>query len=255
MANGHYSTLPRTPFRILTLNNIRAKQAYIKHITKESSLHHLWEKANELYKLAITNTFTDAHEDQLNALDKKLTEILLYAEGQCAKKQIHQNPWSPTLCVTSNTLVYWQCKCNMAARGYFRWNELSALRSQLNINDEEHHCTDRTIIRKHLCNARKEWRNIKKNASELRATFLSEQADDYASRMNMDKEQALKAILQFEESKRPYRDIQAIAGHKKDKKQLTQITVPDPEDRSSHITLTTKEELETAIQEWNQQHA
>jgi hypothetical protein len=82
--NGQYSTITQAPRRILTMNNIRAKLAYIKYITEEISRHDLWTKANELYTIAIANKFNDTHEAQLNTIDRQLTEIMIKGERQSA---------------------------------------------------------------------------------------------------------------------------------------------------------------------------
>jgi hypothetical protein len=199
--------------------------------------------------------FNDSHEVKLNNLDKQITEILLQGERQCAKQHLNRNPWSPTLNSTVRALVYWQRKMQMARKQHFKWNELNKLRERTNIDSTEHTCTDPSSIKQSLRNARKQWRNIQKQSDELRQQFLADQAEEQASRMNATKEQALKAIIRSEESKRNYKNIQEITGTKKEKKPLTQIKIINPDEPATQITLTTKPEIEQALIQRNQRHA
>lgn len=52
--------------------------------------------------------FGDSHREQLFALDRQVTEILLDAENQCSKKGVGCNLWSPALQKVGRDFVYWK---------------------------------------------------------------------------------------------------------------------------------------------------
>jgi hypothetical protein len=253
--NGTYSTLESPPGRILTQNNVMAKRSYIKHIVKEANIHQLWYKANHIYRSALSNTFTSKHERLMNAVDEKLGNIIINGEKQSGKSKINKNAWPPTLCCVGRTVVYWKRKHKMSKQKLFKWHDLSTLCDHTQISDESHTNTDTTFIKQSLCEARKEWKNIKKQSDRLRKEFLENQAKEHASKMNTSKEKALKAILQTEDSKQQYKNIREITGHRKERNPLTQIEIDDPTDSTNKLTLTTKVELEDAIIMRNQRHS
>jgi hypothetical protein len=180
-------------------------------------MHNLLDKAHHVNHLANTTMFTDRHESMMKAIDKKLTDILLAGATQGSHKQKNRNAWSPTLCLAGRTLVYWKKKYKMARQKYFRWHDLSTLRSNTNITDMDHTNTNISFIKQNLYEARKQWKEIKQRSPQLRKEFLTELAKEHASKMNTTTEIALKVIIRTEESKQTYKNIKDIVGHRKEK--------------------------------------
>lgn len=253
--SGTYSTLANTPNRLLTVNNIKVKQAYLKYIPKETETHKLWEKAFDLYEIARTKPFTDEDEKRMNNIDDKVTAILLAGAKQSANRRINRDNWSPKLCNAGRNLVYWKRKHKMAKKKHFKWHELDSLKMNTHIQDKDHHNIDIQFIKQSLCQARILWKAIKKESGNIRMAFLEERAEEHAAKLHTTKEIALKAILQAEESKRTYNNIRQIAGHRNEKTPLTQIDIDNPNQPNTPITITTKLEMENAIIQRNQRHA
>lgn len=252
--NGSYSTLGITPGRRLTLNNARAKQKHKAFIKKETVQQRLSDKVYHLLEMAKNNTFGDEQETLLNKADDSLSEILLGGERQCADKKAGRDPWSPSLCTTGRTLVYWKKKYHMAKTKHFNWNILRKLHTNTMIIEEDHKNNDISFIKQRLRTARQEWKEVKSRGSELRRQFLIEQAEDYACKLKTTPEKALHAIIKAEESKHTYNEIREIIGSK-ERIPLTQIEIPDPVNVNNRITLTTKIEMEQALTCRNQKHA
>jgi hypothetical protein len=59
------------------------------------------------------------------------------------------------LCLSGRTLVYWKKKHKMAKQKFFKWHELSNLKEQTHIKDEEHTNTDPQFIKKSLRHVQK----------------------------------------------------------------------------------------------------
>jgi hypothetical protein len=136
----------------------------------------------------------------------------------------------------------------MLRKKLINWGLLDQKRHGTEIDDVAHQNITLYHSIKNLRKARKEWKKIKKVAADLRNTFLTERAEEVASKMKTSCEKALKAIKRAEQSKQTYQMINNITGHQKDKKPLTQVDILDGS-TSSPITLTNKESIERGIQD------
>jgi hypothetical protein len=251
--NATYSTLGNPPRRKLTLNNIGAKKTYTKYIINNIEEQHLLESTKALAEKARDENFNDSDEDLMNTIDDHLTNILLPGEQSCSKSTNHRNPWSPKLGSSGKLLSYWKKKWKMSKQKYFIWTRLETLAKVLNLSQDDHKNTDPKFIKTQLINARRQWKDTKKDSRDLRFQHLQARAEEHAKKMNTDAETALKAILKTEQTKQTYMQIRAITGHKSDKTPLTQIDIIDSDGQT--VKVTNKEELEKAIIVRNQRHA
>jgi hypothetical protein len=201
----------------------------------------------------MTNNFHDEDELELNALDRQVTEILLTGERLCAKDNNARNPWSPTILTTGGTLTYWKNKMRMVRNKNIQWSRLDRLRSNLDISDADHKSLCIRLTRENLRLARRAWREAKRASGNLREQFLTERAEEYAMKMRTDKATALKMIKKSEEQKQTFLRIREITGSKKEKNPLTQVEVLT--DQLTKTTITSKDEMETAIMAQNQKHS
>lgn len=253
---GTYGALSSLPRRKLTLKNVRAKLNYISYITKQWKERHYFMRAQTLYDAMINGTFNTTHYAALQILDKEITQTLLKGEEQCAKNDKQRDPWSPKLCAAGVNLSYWKRKHKMSQRQHFRWHILDSLVTRTNISATEHSNINPESIKNNFRQARRTWRETKKQGNELRQTFLKERAEDYASKRNITSTQALKAIRRAEQSLQEYSKIQELLGGKKTKNPLTQIEVLYPDNTAGEkTTLTEKTEIERAIMARNQRHS
>ncbi len=88
-----------------------------------------------------------------------------------------------------------------------------------------------------------------------RDAFLADQAEEMAILMKTDQEKALKAICHAEASKKTYKNIGGITGHRTDRNPLTKVDILMPHDSNTYVMLTDKDSIETAIMRRNQHHA
>jgi hypothetical protein len=253
--NAQYSTLGNIPQRKLTVNNIKAKTSYIQYLLSRLQEGRIKEQTVALEDRARSGHFGDAEECEMNLIDDKLSQILIPGENQCNTNLAHRNPWSPKLCNTGKALSYWKKKWKMARQKCFVWKRLDNIVQHINISHEDHINEDLLFIRGKLRDARSQWKQIKKEGDTLRLSHLQERATEHAKKMNTTAEKALKAIIRSEQTKKTYKQIRTITGHKTDKNPLTQVDVPSPIDGGQIITVTTKEDLESSIISRNQNHA
>jgi hypothetical protein len=84
--NNACSPLKSPAPRKLTSGNSAAVEKYIAFIQKQFAEHKIVERCKRLRDLCETDDFNDGQRQQLFALDRQVTEIILGAEQQCSKK-------------------------------------------------------------------------------------------------------------------------------------------------------------------------
>ena len=94
--------------RKLTSGNNDAVQKYIAFVQKQFTEHKIVDRCRKLREACENDEFTEQHKQQLYALDKQVTEILLGAENHCSKKTRQRNLWSPALKKAGRELSYWK---------------------------------------------------------------------------------------------------------------------------------------------------
>ncbi len=137
----------------------------------------------------------------------------------------------------------------MCNKKLFHFNHLDKLFLSINISDFEHSNLEPDFICKQLISSRNKWKACKKQSTQLRKQFLTERAELLAANMNTTDENALKSILNAEQSRQTFSNLKSLLG--KQEFPLTQVEVlsnsNDP--HSSHT------EIENNILKRNQQHS
>ncbi len=142
----------------------------------------------------------------------------------------------------------------MSAKNLFRWDHLEQLRRHTSISDEDQAVRDYQLIKTNLKRARDRWRACKKRSTAIRKKILEERAAFFASKLKCIEEKAICAIIKAKESKRIYNNIKEILG--KQPTPLTQVDIiNESSDKRSHITLTSREEIENSIMKKNRKHS
>jgi len=143
----------------------------------------------------------------------------------------------------------------MAAKQSFNWHHLNQLRQSTEITLSDHAIMDITIINHQKTLTRNKWKSCKKCSYELRKKFLSEQANNLATKMRTTEEKALRAIKRSEESRRIYHNIKELLG--KQQQIFTQVDILNPsiENNHPHTTLTQQLDIEQEILSRNRRHS
>ncbi len=146
-----YSELQQQPRRLLTSTNIKAQATYIHNVQQEWKTQKIHEHVLDLYNTVLDNK-APALLEQLQTLDDEITKILLNAESTCNTAHKTRNPWSPQLLLAGKIYSYWKRKMRMCNRNSFRWHLLDNY-EDLNISEDLHSNTERSIIAENLRNA------------------------------------------------------------------------------------------------------
>ncbi len=120
-------------------------------------------------------------------------------------------------------LTYWKKKWHMCQQDKFQLECIDRLAECSNIPLDHHKNTHPTFIKKSLRVVRAQWRNISKQADDLRLQILQDRAEEHANKMKTTPEKVITAIIQVqaEKSRQMYQQIHSITGHKKEENPLT----------------------------------
>jgi hypothetical protein len=251
-----YSELADTTKRRLTVDNVQAKSKFSTYVTNQFTDYTYWERSEELILKAVQGAYTDADETLLEELDLEITTAFQNGDAQCAHQPIGRDPWSPKLRIAGRVLSYWKRKKAMLYKRHINWHLLNQKRIGTEISEKDHLSLYYKLACHQFIESKRKWKEIKCNADKHRESFLSERAEEMSNIMHTTHAKALKAIKYAESSKREYRAISNITGHKKDRNPLTQAMVPSNNNNTqSNVILTDKTSVEQSIISRNQHHA
>jgi hypothetical protein len=111
-----YSDVHTVSPRMLAANNTRSISTYTKYVTDQILHHNIPKKLDQLIasRTPVTGSLSPHDAQLLNSIDKKITQILLAGERQCARKISQRQPWSPVQREIARTYSYWKQKMGMA---------------------------------------------------------------------------------------------------------------------------------------------
>ena len=210
-----------SPPQKLTSTNPDAVNKYITFIKKQFAEHRIIERCAKLREASLLE-FTERHRQQLYAVDKQVTEILLGAENQCSSEGMARNLWSPALRKAGKEIGYWRRR--LRTNGYID-EGTNKLGISLDLPE-----TIQQPMTVELCQfysnvVWKTYRGIQKNQREYRDKFLKKRAKEQADKGHSDVAKAIKQIRQRERLKQDYASIQRAYG--KNKQGLSVLDTPD----------------------------
>ena len=212
----------------------------------------MFERAVDIYQLAVKGPFLERDHVTLNRLDKQASEILLGGENRCSNKKPSRDPWSPLLKSYGKAIVYWRARLYSETHETAGRRSLTRLQRQAGIADAEHSAQlSKKAIKGKLRAAWRDHRAARKAAADLRDEHLASRAEDLMEVMCINEEKAVKMVRQHEASKRRFSRIRRALG--KGKRGLTQIAVTDPETGEEKV-LTIKDEIDEALLRRNERH-
>jgi hypothetical protein len=173
--------------RQLWSTDIKAAKKYVELVERRIAEENLEERTNTLitrcYK---TGKCTDADERILNAIDNKLTDILLWAESKC--KHAHGHAWSPLLANAGRTVI--------AAK----WNLSNIMHGRTPIPPHLPRAMAISNAKEQIKEAYTLLRKVQANAKQIRESFLEDRAEHLADTQQMTKAAALRQLLSAERS-------------------------------------------------------
>ena len=242
------SPLISTSPRKLTSDNSTAVKKYIAFIQKQFQAHKIVERRQRLRTACDLNEFTEEHRQQLFALDKQVTEILLGAESRCSNKCRQSNMWSPVLKKSGQEICY--------LRQRFRTNGFLAERTRdlgrrIDLPASVQQTLTIPVCKFYLSIAWKTFNGINKQAREYRRKFQYERAKEQAAKGHQDIQKVIKQIRHKEQTKHAYASIRR--GYGISKMGLATLDVPDPISGGRKI-ITKADEIHTYLLQRNEKH-
>jgi hypothetical protein len=194
---------------MLATSNPNATKVYKEKLKEYIERDKIYERMIKIRdKIANTNKLEPQDKDELEELDFLLTAARLEAERQCGK--LSTTPWSPKLKAANQIKRHWEMWCKQIKTG----RDLTAQRKKINAEIAPHDPDNPTEEEAHklLKAARKELKNVKANAKELREEFLIQRAETYMKIGHMSKAKKLKIILKAEARRKAFNTLKYIQG-------------------------------------------
>jgi hypothetical protein len=92
----------------LQLSDPRRVNKYKEVLHQQLSYHKVQERCKALQEVVDLNSWTIAHIDQDETLDRTITEAMLYAEASCSRKFTKRFEWSPSLVESVEAVRFWR---------------------------------------------------------------------------------------------------------------------------------------------------
>jgi hypothetical protein len=93
-------------YRQLQLSDPRLKNQYRDILHKQLEYHKIYDKVESLQVASATGTWSDAHTQDYQSVDKTITEAMLHAESNTGRKFSTRYEWSPELKWAVQTFRY-----------------------------------------------------------------------------------------------------------------------------------------------------
>ena len=234
--------------RKLTSGNAAAVQKYIAFINKQFNEHKIVERCRRLRDLCDSGDFDETNRQQLFALDRQVTEILLGAENQCSKRRQQRNLWSPALKKAGCEIGYWKQRLSTNGQLLEGTKDIGI---QLELPDVLQQPMSIDLCKFYLNIAWKSYRGIQSQERQYREKFLKDRAKEQAAKGNGDVAKALKQIRQKERLKSDYSSIRR--GYGINKQGLATLDVPDLETGGRKL-ITNADEIHKYLLKRNEKH-
>ena len=232
--------------RKLKSTHPKSVDAYVKQLLLNFGEHNIFERVEKLWmELEKRVTMTQIHMVKYEAIDRDIYRLCVNAEN-CLKSNRHgKYVWSPALDAAVNVVYYWK----MRLKHFVNAAETSAL---IQKGVAKGYCDERELcyseVKKELKQAYLSLKEVQSKDKEKRVSFLSDLADKYASDNKIDKETAIRELMDHEETRELYRTIRLrMQGCKAP--QMSEIWTRD--NNGEKVVLTEATEVEEHLLERN----
>ena len=214
--------------------------------------HGIWQKVTNLQARSESGEWNQDDVQQWETVDCLLAQARAFAENKCGKKKSGFLPWSPELKHSGETLLYWKLRHREYTSRNVNQRMLDCLASDCKISAEEVAWLSCTNIHKKVKEAREAHKQVKLNATELRQSYMTDQAELLAALHGMSDVTARAAILAWEKPSRQFRTLRSIF-HRDRSNGLEQLDVSNEfavlrkDKPTPRVQLVTKEAIEEAL--------
>ena len=254
MFAGPTSEVVAPSARQLTSNNPKAVKKYMQSMLQQLEKHDVVHKIEQLKERSASGNWNQADTQQWEAIDQILAQARTCAENRCRKKKKKSGhmPWSPELKLSGESLLYWRMRIREHTSGKTNQSRLDKLAIACKIPAEDIAYMSVTNICKKIQKAKKNHKQVKLEAAELRETHMHDQAQFIAALQGMTDVAARAAIAAREKSSNQFRNLRRIF-HGTRSNGLERLDVPNAfavlrqNEEAPRIQLVTKEAIEEVL--------
>ncbi len=184
--------------------------------------------------------------DEYDAILKQRRQAIEYADRHCRKLTMGHVPYSPEVSIAGAKIELWKGVITKKKHAKYSQGKLRRLEKKIGIRNSLHATLEEAET--NLKAAINEYKRLKKNAKQLRKTFLETKAEAIAKEQNGKEENIYKQLIQREKQRESARTIKYVL-QKIKQGGVTKVDVVN--DEGETIELTTKEDIERACMSEN----
>jgi hypothetical protein len=216
-------------------------------LNEQFSNHRIYEKIDKMYKLVENKGGETENKEalinELNILDKLITELMLYAERKCCKRK-ERALWSPALQQSNLRIQYWNVVTKSKRQGIRSDHRLNHIKGRMTTEIRQEINSTNISPKAALKQAILKHKELLKDSQKLRREYLQSIIDDLPESENKNKT-TLKSLMYREESNYDFRIIRSVYKGQKSNG-VTHLEVPASEPGSEWKIIT-----DPIIIEWN----
>jgi hypothetical protein len=216
-------------------------QLYIKYLTDRKAISRAYKLQAKL-QIPLPDIIIEEYEK----LRKIRMNARTFADKRCRKLCMGKVPYSPELAAASSLIELWKAIISWKMGRKHNMKHIQ----RLEIKNKLTGCRDTTLeeAKRHRSNAYKKYWEIKKQAKELRQSFLNNKAKDLAQLSDLDSDNIYKQLLTRESQREIARKIKFVL-KKNHGGGVTKISVLNTNNEWEETTV--KEEIEQGCAEEN----
>ena len=193
--------------RRLTVSNPVVVKRYNRQLKRYCHKHNLFRRIARLRKEA-AKTVPTTWSNEYERVDSAIREGQEIAERKCRRICMGGVQWSPRYKIVYDTVRYWKLMRGMLAGEYIDFRKLLRLREQYGFPDTR----SPALVRQKLNDAHAQRREVKMNARAHSYEYRTKLADQMATEGNTTREQHLRNLNKYEDSRRLHRRVRFITG-------------------------------------------
>jgi Reverse transcriptase (RNA-dependent DNA polymerase) len=218
-------------------------EKYIKWLDNHFKYHRIYEKVENVFNSAMTKSYDEKEHvmEEINKIDKIITEAMLCAEKRNCKKKLHAL-WSPKLYQSQLLVQFWNIKKKSSRQQIDSTTRLEQI--QRNMKEETIISIKENTksISKAFDAALKHHIELLRDHYNIRQEHLEDMVEDYNSRGDPSQATTIKELKHRERNRNDHKVIKRVF-KEGNGKGITSLEIPS-EDGEGYETITNPREIE-----------
>ena len=191
--------------RKLKSSNPKSVETYIRKVIENFENHNVFKRVEALWEeLRNKATMTEIQQNKYDAIDNDVIRLCVNAENVLKKIRNTKYVWSPALDTAMKQVQYWTMRLRYF-RNETKTGEILVWGAKLGVQDKPDLGED--AVKGELGQAKAILETVQSKDKEKRVEFLNNLAEKYAADNALDRETAIRELMDHEETRELFRTI------------------------------------------------